>query len=54
VAGDRINADVQDLGIECSELFAQRVQFGHLGGSGRSPVERMKGDHHVLLPPVVA
>lgn len=54
VAGDRIDADVQNLGIEGRELPGAGVEFGHLRGSSRGPVERMEGDDELLFAKVVA
>ena len=54
VAGDGIDADVQNLGIEGRELLGARVEFGDLRGSSRGPVERMEGDDELLLAEVVA
>lgn len=54
VAWNGIYADVQDLGIQCRELLAVRVEFGHLGGSSGRPIQRVKGDDEILLPQVVA
>ena len=39
VAGDRIYADVQNLGIQGGELFAAGIEFGYLDGSGGSPFD---------------
>ena len=47
VAGDGVYADVQNLGIEGLELLATGVEFGHLPGSSRSPVEGMEGDDQI-------
>src|SRR5260370_32780543 len=54
VAGDRIYADVQDLGIKRRELFFSGIELGHLGRSSRRPVERMKGHDQVLAAEIVA
>ena len=54
VAGDRIYADVQNLGIQGCELFAAGIEFGYLDGSGGSPVQGMKRDQQVLLAEIVA
>jgi anti-sigma B factor antagonist len=54
VAGDGVYADVQNLGIERLELFAAGIEFGHLAGSSRGPVERVEGDDHMLLAKIVA
>jgi hypothetical protein len=54
VAGDRIYADVQNLGIERRELFFSGIEFGHLRRSSRSPVERMKRHHQILATQIVA
>lgn len=53
VADDGIDADVQNLGIQCGELLPGGVEHRHLGGSSRSPVERVEGDDHILLAPEV-
>jgi len=54
VAGERVNADVQNLGIERGELLQSGVEHRQLGGSSRRPVERVKGDHDILLATKVA
>ncbi len=54
VTGNRINADVQNLGIERRELFLTRIEFGHLDGSCWRPVERVEGDDEILFPETVA
>jgi len=54
MAGDRINADVQNLGIERRELFFPGIEFRHLRRSSRGPIERMKRHNQALLTPIVA
>jgi hypothetical protein len=54
VAGDRVYADVQNLGIERLELFAAGIEFGYLAGSSRGPVERVEGDDEIFDPEIVA
>lgn len=49
VAGNGIDADVQDLGIECGELLTGSVERRHLGGSSGRPVEGMERDDDGLL-----
>src|SRR5215469_7011127 len=54
VAGNRIYADVQNLGIQGGELSAARIEFGHLHRSSRGPVEGMKSNKKVLFAKIVA
>jgi hypothetical protein len=54
VAGDGVYADVQNLGIERLELFAMGVEFGHLHGSSRGPVEGVEGDDQIPGAEIVA
>jgi hypothetical protein len=54
VTGDRIYADVQNLGIERRELFFSGIEFGYLRRSSRSPVERMKRYNQILASKIVA
>src|SRR2546428_6810126 len=51
VAENRIYANVHDLGIECRQLLAIRVERRHLRRSGRGPVQRMKCHDDVFLAP---
>lgn len=51
---DRIDADVQNLGIEGREFFAARIEFRYLHGSSRRPVQGMESDHEILLSQVIA
>ncbi len=54
VAVNRISANVQDLGIERGELLAIRVERRQLFGSSRSPIQRMKAYHDMLLATKIA
>lgn len=54
VAEDGVNADVQNLGIKRLELFATGIEFGHLAGSSRGPVEGVEGDDQILGSEIVA
>ena len=53
VARDRIYADVHDLGIKRRELFFSGIEFRHLRGSSRRPVQRMKRHDQVLPAEIV-
>src|SRR5208282_435106 len=53
MAGDRIYADVQNLGIKRLELFATGVEFGHLHGSSRGPVEGVESDDQILAAEII-
>jgi hypothetical protein len=54
MAANGIGADVQNLGIQIRELLPAGIEFRDLGGSGRSPIQRMKSNHDALFAKIVA
>jgi hypothetical protein len=54
MAGNRIDADVQNLGIQIRELLTAGIEFRDLGGSGGSPIQGMKSNHNTLFVEIIA
>lgn len=54
VAENGINANAHDLGIETGELIEIVVERRHLGGSSRTPIQRIEGQHEVFLAAIAA